>query len=204
MKDKSNIGEIIAVFFLIVLITGVIFTAVNITNKKDKCPFTISKILTVSTAEGIQKGYEDGNLTLSLMQNNDIYVFIDNDTNEFERLTIENFEVLEGPKNAKIEMHLLDSADNNIGTIGFRQISKDIIEYVYTDTELVQDGKLLQMAGITEEMLKTIIKFDVIIETDIAKYKTTVTIEVPAKDLLEQGTGIAENTKLNNIVFNKI
>lgn len=208
MEKKHSIGSIISLFFLIILIIGVVYAAISI--NKNECPFTVSKILVISTGEGEQKEYIDENWTLSLTQNNDIYLYIDKyknrngNTNKLKNITIENFKVLSGPETTKIEEYLLNDISDNSGVLGFRQTNKDITTHVYAATEIVQSGKLLQTAGITEEQLNTIIAFDVIIETNSAKYKTNITIEVSAKDLLEQGKGIVENTNLGNIVFDKI
>ena len=63
---------------------------------------------------------------------------------------------------------------------------------------------MLKIAEITEEQLKTTISFDLILETNFSKYKTSIILEIPAKDLLEQGKGVIENTNLDNIIFDKI
>lgn len=210
MKGKNNIGTIISLLILIILVTGVVFVHINMQTEDERCPFMIAKILIISTGEGEQKSYIDETWKLSLMQINDVYVYIDENKdvkrneNEIQKVTIENFQVIEGPQNAKIDMNLLDDISQPPNLIVFRQTYKNIKEYEYKGSNVVQDGKLLVAAGITEEELKTIITFDVIIQTSEDTYMAAVTIEVPAKDLLEHGKGISETTNFKNIVFEKI
>ena len=55
-----------------------------------------------------------------------------------------------------------------------------------------------------EEQIKQKVSFDVIIETnDNIKYKTTLLIDMPAANLITEGTSKIEITDFSNVVFKR-
>ena len=234
---RNKFMNVITILFLALVATAILFSYKNVkNNSNNKCPFKISKIITVSTASGEEKEHTEELWKLDLMQNNDIYIYVEEnkvfnkDKQEILAITLENFKLIDKDKEIeiykliaeenmqvnfdnenKIEEKIIYKIDeiqgnNNFSNIvAFRQKNSNIKEYEYVGTEIVQDGRLLAMAGITEEEIQTTISFDIIIETNHEnKYKANVKLNLPAKDLIENGRGILEDEDLSNITFDKI
>ena len=71
-----------------------------------------------------------------------------------------------------------------------KMIQGDWGEYISNDEEVIShDGKLLQKSEIKLEQLNSKIQFDINIETEKGiKYKTTINLDLPVGNLIEEGT----------------
>lgn len=120
-----------------------------------------------------------------------------------EEYIIENSIEYEGAQNTNTETLQIN---NQGGTIGFSIITNNIGEYIFSENEKLQsDGRLLAKAGVTEENIKFKITFDLIIETESEhKFKANITLDLPTGNILEEGVGKLEDTKLDNIIFKRI
>ena len=238
MEENKRSNLFFIIFFTLLAVVLIVVAFIILTGNK-KCPFIITQILTVSTAQGIEKEHTTEAWILSLMQSNDVYISLkenkgfNRSNQKLLKITLENFNVRNALEGANIEFYMPANFESStfemaneykiekkveyiktenqenikdfFGMVCFRQTRKDIADYNYTEKELVQDGKLLQLAGITEEELNLIISFDMILETEEGNaYKSNISINVPAKDLLEKGMGTAENSDLQDIEFEKI
>lgn len=94
---------------------------------------------------------------------------------------------------------------NQGGYIGFRYIIDEIKEYKSNDEEIRYNGELLKKAGIQLEQIKSKISFDITIELESGvKYKTTIALELPIQDILEEGTSTQQITDMQNLIFKRI
>lgn len=94
---------------------------------------------------------------------------------------------------------------NQGGYIGFRYLIKDIKEYNSNDDEIRYNGELLDKAGITLDQIKSKISFDLTIELESnIKYKTTITLELPTGNILEEGTSTQQITDMEKLIFKRI
>ena len=109
MKEKSNLIKIIQIVGTILFVTA-IFSIVGLIMLKyevegeTNMPFEVSKIIIVSTAEGIEANQEVSTWNFNLMQNNDIYIYISKNDNYgktelINEVTVENLKV---ESNAKV------------------------------------------------------------------------------------------------------
>ena len=109
MKEKSNLIKIIQIVGTILFVTA-IFSIVGLIMLKyevegeTNMPFELSKIIIVSTAEGIEANQEVSTWNFNLMQNNDIYIYISKNDNYgktelINEVTVENLKV---ESNAKV------------------------------------------------------------------------------------------------------
>lgn len=92
---------------------------------------------------------------------------------------------------------------NQGGIVAFRCSNNDIIEYKSNDEE-INHNELLKKAGITEEQLKFKLTFDLTIKLDGGKeYKTTINLDLPTGNIIEEGTSSKEFTELDDLIFKR-
>jgi len=95
---------------------------------------------------------------------------------------------------------------NQGGMILLRFTIANVSQFISDDAvEIKQDGTLLKQAGVLYEDLKYKVNFDLIITlVSGTKYKANILLDMPIKDLLEEGISSIEDTKLENIVFKRM
>ena len=96
--------------------------------------------------------------------------------------------------------------NNSGGILGFRVKLENLGEYISNeDNEIVYDGTLLNKVGITLEEIKANISFDLTIKTsDNISYKTTISVDLPVGNIIEEGTSSIEINDLNQLVFKRV
>ena len=73
------------------------------------------------------------------------------------------------------------------------------------DKEIVHNGTLLNKIGATNEEIKFNVSFDLTIQTDKNKYKTSISnIEMPSGNLIEEGTTQFEKTDMSDLIFKRV
>ena len=197
-----------------------------------KMPFIIDKILIVSSADGKNKSDNDMKWNIDINQYSDIYIKISKNTKvdktEFlksvriENMTVENSDnnqvkfYMPNSSNADSlfvydDMYLFDKnltyqagavddsktlkIGNQGGTIVFRTAKMNIANY---------SGLLLKKANISSESLKYKIKFDLIIETSSATYKTTLSYELPIGKIEDEGISKFYAEYFDKIIFKRV
>lgn len=93
---------------------------------------------------------------------------------------------------------------NQGGIIAFRCSNNDLAVYT-SDEEEINHHELLKKAGIMQEDLKTKITFDLIIKLETGKeYKSTIDLDFPVENVIEEGTTSVEITDLKNFIFKRV
>lgn len=93
---------------------------------------------------------------------------------------------------------------NQGGLIAFRCSIDNLAEYK-SDEEEINHHELLKKCGIINENLKMKIYFDLVIKLEEGKeYKTTINLDLPIDDVVEQGTTSTEITNLDNFIFKRV
>ena len=94
---------------------------------------------------------------------------------------------------------------NQGGTIIFRVVNQNVSEYKSNeDDEIMYDGRLLQKSNTDIEGIKITLDFDIIIQTDKAKYKGRITIELPTGEIKEEGVTTNTINTFENIIFKRM
>lgn len=94
---------------------------------------------------------------------------------------------------------------NQGGKVAFRYAINNISQYTSNENEEIDHSKLLQLTNIKPEDLKSKISFDVIIILKSGKiFQTTIELEMPSEDIIQEGTKGIEITDFSNIVFKRI
>lgn len=120
-KKVQRIKFIVAVIVVICVIIG-IYIRIKIYNQNGEknMPYTVSKIIVVSTASKYEKDGEgstpstDSMWNFDIVQNNDVYIEIANNTTYDEKIkdiTIDNIQILEAPKVGNIKVFMPNSLD---------------------------------------------------------------------------------------------
>lgn len=95
---------------------------------------------------------------------------------------------------------------NTGGVIGCRIALDNLGTYISNDsTEITYDGTLLQSIGVNIEEIKFALSFDILIETNKnVTYKGTISLELPAEDIITNGSSNFEITNFDDVIFKRI
>lgn len=95
---------------------------------------------------------------------------------------------------------------NTGGVISLRVSLDNLGTYISNDTtEITYDGSLLQNIGVNIEEIKFGLSFDILIETNKnVIYKGTISLELPAQDIITNGSSNFEITDFSDVVFKRI
>ena len=228
-SKKNRILHILTISIFVILVCALAFFVIfkyQVEGEKNAV-FDISKILVVSTVEGISKDAPTAKWDLNINQNNDVYITVEKNGKKqdaIKNVTINNVQIESAPIKGKINLYkpaetgLFKNNDkykieneliytgskegsiNNLeisnqgGTVIIRFCNSNICSYISNEDEQIShDGTLLTKAGINLEEIKAKVSFDVIIETESGiKYKTTVNLDLPSGNILEEATSTTE------------
>lgn len=94
---------------------------------------------------------------------------------------------------------------NQGGIVAFRYGINNISQYISEADEQIDHSKLLKLTNVLQEDLKTNLSFDITINLRSGKkYQTTINLDIPVDEIIENGTVGKEITELDNIVFKRI
>jgi len=94
---------------------------------------------------------------------------------------------------------------NQGGTIVIRFSNDALGSYISNeDEEIKHDGTMLGKINVSNEDIKFTILFDLIIRVNNISYKTTVELELPTGNILENGTESLEITDTQKYIFKRI
>lgn len=108
--------------------------------------------------------------------------------------------------------YIIDSAKNTKerklttegGILALSVCYPQIGTYKSNEEKITYDGTLLNKIGITNEDIKSTIKFNLVIETETnKKYKAEISLELPQEDITQTGISKTENYNLSNIIFKR-
>ena len=114
MKDRIKMSIAISVLLVVIIVVILIIIQYQIEGEKNM-PYQLSKITIISTAEGEQNTEnpeESSKWNLSVNQNNDVYFFIDKNTDKDELLdsvTIDNIKVTKQPTKGVVKVFMPNS-----------------------------------------------------------------------------------------------
>ena len=134
-KKKQMIKKWIAISILIIIfiIVGIIMIKYEVEGDKNM-PFNLSKIVIVSTAEGVEaEGKSKWNF--NIYQNNDIYFYIDKnneylgDSTYIEKIKIENIQITKVPTVGEIKAYMPNSLEGRLYSYDDTYIIEEKLEY---------------------------------------------------------------------------
>lgn len=134
-KKKQMIKLCIAISLVIIVIIVVIAIMIKYEVEGDKnMPFNLSKIMIVSTAEGVET---EGNnkWNFNVFQNNDLYFYLDKNEkyvgkeSVINSVIIENIQILENPKVGNIKIYMPNSTTGRLYSYDKEYLVEDKLEY---------------------------------------------------------------------------
>ena len=135
MKKGKTIKIAIAVFLIIVLIAivSVLMLKYEVEGELNM-PFNLSKLMVISSAEGIEKNDTENLWNFELVQNNDIYIEIEKNDNYkktevIDKIVLDNFKVNEEPKKGKIYIYKPTQDNSKIYDYSKESIVEGSLEY---------------------------------------------------------------------------
>ncbi len=241
-RKAFHIGVLILIIFSILIIVGFVCLRYQVEGEKN-IPFVISKMLVISSAEGVDNSIEvEGNKwNFDINQNNDIYLYIEKNEDDkkldsIKEVFVKNIKIDKASEKGEFKTYKPDSNNpevlfsnkeemrvdnleylvdgnanmknmkitNQGGIIVFRCANDKIAKYIGNDEE-INHNLLLQKANVAKEDLQCNIQFDVMIKLNSGKnFETTIKIELPLKNLIEEGTASQEYSDSNSFVFKRV
>ena len=242
--DKTNkvikIGIAAVILSLIITVIWLLILKYDVEGETN-APFKISKLMTISSAEGVDKKEPTAKWDLQIDQNNDIYIYIEKNEeykgkDAIQSVRLENFNILEQPQIGQVKQYRPSNVNgilyknkeeyeitenleytgdleenienlkigNQGGVIYLRTSLTNIGEYKSDDQEQIKhDGTIIKNTKAQYEQIQYKIQFDMIINLESEKsYKTTIQIDLPTGNVIEEGTTNKEETE--NIILKRI
>lgn len=135
-KDREKLKKYIAIIFLImIVICALVIVVFYQINGEINMPYKISKIIYVSSAEGYEKeGMTDTKWNMSISQLNDIYIFIEKNSEEnvdklIESVKIENIKITKSPKVGNVVSYMPGAGTSTLFKKEDRFAIKDSLEF---------------------------------------------------------------------------
>ena len=92
---------------------------------------------------------------------------------------------------------------NQGGLVVFRCLNRNVAEYMSNDEEIVHT-ELLKKAGVNPEDIKMKLTFDLSITLEGGKeYQSTITLDCPVENVIEEGTTSKEITDVKDFIFKR-
>ena len=134
-KRKQTIKFYVAVTVLVLIFIAIIMIKYEVEGEQNM-PFKLSKIIVVSTAEGVEQQGTDKKWAFNIFQNNDIYFYIDKN-NEYksekqmyiDSVSIENIEVINSPQIGEIKAYMPNSSEGRMYSYAEDSIVDEVLKY---------------------------------------------------------------------------
>lgn len=133
-----------------------------------------------------------------------IYKAVENEKRMFTNL--EENEITEITFKGELQSNIKEQKiSNQGGIIAFRYAINNVSKYISEQEEQIDHSKLLKIANVKADDLKTELSFDIIIILQSGKkFKTTIKLDIPSEEIIEEGTKGIEITDLKDIIFKRI
>lgn len=138
-----------------------------------------------------------GQLKLYKPDNNvETNIFSNKDENEVDSIEYEG----------SLEASIKDlKIANQGGLVIFRYANCNIGDYISNDDEEIKHSELLKKLSVNNDDLKFKISFDMYINLNSKKsYKTNVKLELPVKDVVDNGVQNEEITDFDDVIFKRV
>lgn len=238
-KKSFHIVMLIIIITVLICTVGIIILKYH-EEGETNMPFTLSKISIISSCEGIDKEAIDSKWAFDVYQSNDIYLYIDKNSNYGKTEIIKNICVdniqIEAKEKDKIKIYKPDSEEEKVifknreanivdkleyagdvesnlkdlkisnqgGLIAFRCSYDNLAEFKSNDEQILHT-ELLKKANIKLDDIKMKLTFDLTIKLEGKKdYKTTISLDLPNENVIEEGVASTEKTDLESFIFKRV
>lgn len=126
-------------------------------------PFNLSRIMIISSAQGIEKEDLQDKWNLDIVQNNDIYIDISKNKNYskteiIDKIILENFKINNNPQKGTINIYRPNNEENGVFTNSEEYKIEDKLEYVGSEKsdiknlQIANQGGLILLRYVNEEL----------------------------------------------------
>ena len=242
MQKKSfHLCVIIIIISILLFTLGIIILKYNVEGETNM-PFKLSKIIVISSSEGIDKENSENKWDFIINQNNDIYLYIEKNNNyskteAIDSILINNFKFQKSSEKGEIKLYKPDAQDSNQifktkdenkvdfieytgdlesnikelkmsnqgDIISFRISNSNLNEYISNEEEIINHNELLKKSNINNEDLNINVNFDITIKLKSGKeFKSTLNLNTPVGNVVENGTTSEEITEMKNFIFKRV
>ncbi len=136
-EKKQTIKLVVAISILVFILVfvGIIIMKYEVEGETNM-PFTLSKIVIVGSAEGQENEKSDLKWDFSINQNNDVYFYIDQNTNReveedllIKNVTICNIQIIKEPKKGTLQTYMPNSEAGRLFTYDEQFLVQDSLTY---------------------------------------------------------------------------
>lgn len=163
-KNKKKIHRLFVIIIIIILvvIAGSLLLKYQVEGEQNM-PFNLSRIMVISSAQGIQKENSEQKWDLELIQNNDIYFDLTKNKNYhktelIDKIIFDHFTIENAPQKGELVITKLVENEVGIKPITEEYLVKDSLEYVgneHTDLANLQisnQGGLILLRFINQNL----------------------------------------------------
>lgn len=136
-EKKETIQFWIAIFLLavILMIVSILMIKYQVEGEKNM-PFELSKMVVISSAEGVDNSQEEtASWNFDIYQNNDIYFYIDQNTNIsiedelIKSVKLDNFQIIRQPQKGTVQIYMPNSEAGRLYSYDERFLVQEKLEY---------------------------------------------------------------------------
>lgn len=152
--------------------------------------------ITIDNFQVLNKDVQD-NIEFYKPSNNTVSVFENKD--EYKVSNVEYIgDLTSNMQNMKIS--------NQGGIVAFRCSNINIGTYISNEDDEIQYNKLLSKLEVSNERLKEVVSFDMVIKlnSNVSFKATNIKLEIPVDDIVEKGTTSRDIVDLENVVFKRL
>ncbi len=136
-ERKQTIKLMIAIAVLALILILVLMAMIKYeVEGEQNMPFKLSKIIVISTAEGIENETENKNKlkwNFDIFQNNDVSFYIDSNTEDenllIKSVTIDNIKILKAPQKGEIKVYMPNSEAGRLYNYEDQYVVNDSLQY---------------------------------------------------------------------------
>lgn len=161
--EKRILKKVLLIFFLILIVSiiSIIILKYN-TEGETNMPFMVSKIMVISTVEGIDKNSEY-KWDLELVQVNDIYIEVEKNKNNstteiIDKIIIDNIKIEQNPKRGQINLYKTSEQKRDVYRDKENYLISNSVEYIgkeKTDNHnltIANQGGLITLKCVNENL----------------------------------------------------
>ncbi len=193
-KKSFHITILLSIVFIMLVILGFVVLRYSVEGETNM-PFIISKISIISSATGKSEKI-DNNMHFDIDQNNDIYLYIEKNTEHegieaIESVTIDNIKM--SKENEKGTLHIYKPNNENTDTIfsNLENLETNTLEYTVAENSDMKNLKITNQGGLLVFRLanQNIAQYD--LEYQVASEGTNY------NDLLKKAEVVQEDLKVH-------
>lgn len=153
-KTRNIMHIVILITVIVAIVFGVVMIMVRYEEKGEtNMPFQLKELSIISKADGKRKDNPDNKWDIDIMQNNDIYLQIEKNTNyngeeAIDKVEISNIQTIQTPQVGEIKMYRPSAAEGDLYTEDEENLVSDKIEYKGTKQTNLKTLELTNQGGI--------------------------------------------------------